>query len=192
MKFRFIFFFTLLFSFSLFSCKEDDDEITVCDETGKVLMLAVDFTTNKFESGTILPIYTQSETFTITNEYKEPSDFGYVKLYYSELDELLFYGDIIWMGSGKMKYPESLSPANQFEAVDTKDFVFPANGFEDLFNQTNQTYDYEEIWSAVQSLSVARIFLSENPQQKVKMFLYTPSVGVGNPEEWKWIIFLKR
>jgi len=44
---------------------------------------------------------------------------------------------------------------------------------------------------SVQSLVKVREYLSKNPKTPVKLFLYTPSVGAGNPEDWDWIIFLK-
>ena len=37
-----------------------------------------------------------------------------------------------------------------------------------------------------------RDLLSSNPEQKVQYFLYRPSVGEGNPADWKWILFLHK
>ena len=68
----------------------------------------------------------------------------------------------------------------------------PTHGFEDIFNPNDLELNYEKAWGAVQGLAITREFLKANPNQKVKMFLYTPSVGVGNPEDWFWVIYLKR
>ena len=167
-------------------CYNDSSQPTI----NKVLMLTVDYTTNTFKGGKELGFSEKTNAFTITYEYKQPGDFGHIKLFYNEINELLFFGTIIWSGCGKMEFPQNLLDANQFQAVDTDDYVVPKNGFENIFDQFNITFDYELIWSRVQFLVKAREYLLSNPEQVVKMFLYTPSVGVGNPEDWYWIVFL--
>lgn len=157
----------------------------------KVLILKVDYTTNAFEGGTEIEFTKKTQTFTITNEYDPPADFGSVKLIYSELNETLFYGTIIWMGKGVISYPKGFAPADQFKSVATDDYVMPSKGFENVFNPYKQTYDYTPVWSSVQALVKVRQYLRSNPNATVKLFLYTPSVGVGNPADWDWIIYLK-
>ena len=103
---------------------------------------------------------------------------------------MLFYGTIHWMGLGRMEFPQNLLNANQFKTVMTDDLVGPKNGFEQLFPQSEISDDYELVWGKVQHLVKAREYLRSNPEQVVKVFLYTPSVGVGNPEDWYWVIFL--
>ena len=170
----------------------DSENTFVKERSGQVLMLKVDYTTNRFEGGTEFHFSPSADDFTIENEYKEPGDFGYVKLRYKELTEPLFEGTIHWMGLGEMSYPEKLEPADMFDRVLTEDFVYPVNGFEDVFNPQNLDLEYDDAWLAVQNLVKAREYLRAKPSQKVKLFLYTPSVGVGNPEDWCWIIYLKR
>jgi len=181
---------TLLFIGLLLGCNSEN--MFVDDTPGQVLMLKVDYTTNRFEGGTEFHFARSTDDFTIENEYKEPGDFGYVKLLYKELNEPLFEGTIHWMGLGEMSYPEKLEPARKFDRVLTEDFVYPVNGFEDVFNPQNLDLEYDDAWLAVQSLVKAREYLRANPSQKVKLFLYTPSVGVGDPEDWYWIIYLKK
>jgi len=168
-------------------CHNDNEEKS---HVSKVLMLIVDYTTNTFKGGKELGFSEKTETFTVSYEYAPPGDFGHIKLFYKEINELLFFGTIHWMGCGKMEFPQNLLDANQFQAVITDDFVAPKNGFEDVFPQFDITFDYEMIWGRVQFLGKARDYLRSNPEQVVKMFLYTPSVGVGNPEDWYWLIFL--
>jgi hypothetical protein len=157
-----------------------------------VLMLTVDYTTNTFKGGKELQFSEKSETFTITHEYLPPGDFGHLKLFYEEINELLFFGTIHWMGCGEMIFPQDLLDANQFQRVFTNDYVHPKNGFENVFNLSGKTFDYETVWATVQSLIKAREYLNSNPEQVVKMFLYTPSVGMGNPNDWYWVIFLTK
>lgn len=178
----------------LVSCSSDDDAPEE-NQTNVILMLQVDYTTNVFERGTEFHFQQQSADFTIANEYVEPGDFGSVKLVYEEINEVLFFGTIVWMGLGEMEFPENLQPANQFEVLLTADYVFPANGFENVFDPSNQhgeNFDYTEVWSSVQNLVKVREYLNSNPNQTVKLFLYTPSVGVGNPADWDWIIYMKK
>ncbi len=180
----------LLFAVLLLGCNSEN--MFVDDTPGQVLMLEVDYTTNRFEGGTEFHFSRSTDNFTIENEYKEPGDFGYVKLRYKELNEPLFEGTIVWMGLGEMTYPKKLEPARTFDCVLTEDFVNPVNGFENVFNPHNMDLKYDDAWFAVQNLVKTREYLRANPLQKVKLFLYTPSVGVGDPEDWYWIIYLKR
>lgn len=165
------------------------------DSVGQVLLLQVDYTTNEFEGGKELKFIKKSNDFTIAHEYIEPSDFGSIKLIYKELNEPLFEGTIHWMGTGKRTYPEKLKPANEFGATITLDYIYPGKGFEpiiipDIYNFEEQ--DYLEVWSKVQHLKLTREYIKANPNQKVNIFLYTPSVGAGDQLTWKWIIFLKK
>ena len=181
----------LLFLFLMGILLGCTSENIVTDAPTQVLMLKVDYTTNTFEGGTILGFSRQTENFTITNKYVSPGDFGSVKLIYKELNQTLFEGSIHWMGLGKMTFPEKLEPASSFEHVITEDIRYPS-GFEDVFNPDNRELDYEMPWYSVQGLVKVREFLADNPDQKVKMFLYTPSVGEGDPKDWYWVIYLKR
>lgn len=179
-----------LLVFTLISCS-DNETRTSSSCPNNVLLLKVDYNTNTFEGGKELTFTTPSPTMTVINEYVAPSDFGSIKLIYQELNETLFDGTIVWNGLGEMTYPQNLLDANQFERVLTTDYVTPSAGFENIFNPDNTTYDYEPIWTSVQGLVKVRQYLTSNPNATVKIFLYTPSVGIGNPEEWDWIIMLK-
>ena len=172
------------------SCSNNDDNGTALPQDNKVLLLKIDYNTNVFEEGVELG-FEDANDFTINVAYQAPGDFGGIQLYYEELDELLFDGSIHWMGLGSIAFPETFQPASSFEVVLTNDYVFPAEGFENIFNPNNQVYDYEPIWNAVQSRVKVRQYLAANPDATVKLFLYTPSVGIGNPAEWDWIMILK-
>jgi hypothetical protein len=168
------------------SCEKDKQNSYV----SSVLMLTVDYTTNTFTGGKELVFSEKSETFTISYEYAPPGDFGHIKLFFEEINEMLFYGTIHWMGLGRMEFPQNLLEANQFKTVMTEDYVLPKNGFEEVFSQFEMSFDYELIWGKVEHLVKVREYLRSNPEQVVKLFFYTPSVGVGNPEDWYWVIFL--
>lgn len=185
----------LLLAFSiLIGCESDKPSIKK-DQINDVLMLKVDYTSNVFEGGKEFDFSRQSDSFTIVNEYKAPGDFGSVKLVYEEINEVLFFGEIHWMGLGKMKFPVKLQPSDEFIFVDTEDYVTPANGFENVFDpnmQRGKNFDYGKVWASVQNLAKVREYLGSAPGQTVKIFLYTPSVGAGNPADWDWIIYLRK
>jgi hypothetical protein len=156
----------------------------------QVLLLKVDYTTNRFEGGQIIELPQSLETFTIKTEYKDPGDFGWIKLFFSEMGKLLFYGTIHWMGTGNILFPEQWLAAGDFHISLTADYVEPANGFENVFDLWSEEHNYLSVWGAVQSVVEVREFLRSDPQQTVKIFLYTPTIGVVDPEKAKWILLL--
>lgn len=168
------------------SCQVIED-----NATSKLLMLKVDYLTNNFEGGKETIFSVNTPTFTITTQYTPPGDFGNIRLIYQELNEIIFDGSIIWMGRGEINIPQNILPANRFSHVLTADYVYPIGGFENVLDPENQEYDYSQIWSQVQGLVKVREYLNSNPNASVKIFLYTPSVGVGDPADWDWIIFIK-
>lgn len=174
-----------------FSCRKKEDVNNSGSAINKVLLLKVDYLTNVFEGGIENTYAITPTTFTISIEYKQPGDIGYIKIKYKELNELLFDGGIIWAGVGKIILPKNILPASQFDTVLTKDIIKPAAGFENIFNPGSYTFDYTPIWLSVQKIVKVREYLNANPDATVKLFLYTPSVGAGNPADADWIIFIK-
>lgn len=177
---------------TLISCSKDNDETIIpTTNPNNVLVLKVDYNTNQFEGGKELSFTNTATNMTVINQYVSPADFGSIKLKYQELNETLFDGTIVWNGLGQINYPQNLLDSNQFDRVMTADYVTPISGFENVFNPNNSTYNYNTIWTSVQSLVKVRQYLISNPNATVKIFLYTPSVGIGNPAEWDWIIIMK-
>ncbi|MES2488027.1 MAG: hypothetical protein V4581_19020 [Bacteroidota bacterium] len=186
------------------SCSDDDNSdpvnvILPVLDANKVLALKVDLLTNTFEGGKVLEFEGPTDTFTISADYNVPGDFGDITLKYNEVDANLFEGTIHWMGLGEITYPSFELP-NAFAAIDNETAMPAANGFEFVsygseFGSPSPYYeenaDLAAIWDAVDNLQLVKDYRITNPNAKVQLFLYTPSVGVGNPAEWDWIIFLK-
>ncbi|MDO4695443.1 hypothetical protein [Porphyromonas sp.] len=158
----------------------------------QVLMLKVDYLTNAFSGGVIFDFAEKNKNFTIETEYIPPGDVGTIKLYYKEINKLLFHGSIFWMGAGKIVFPEQWVPAEKFETPYFKRVAYPKNGFLNVFDPENENPDYSKAWLSIQGLTKVREFLKDNPEETVKLFLYTPSVGTGELNEWCWIFLLKR
>ena len=185
--------FVLLVFISLFSsCSEENAPVDdTTDEPNKVLLLKVDYLTNIFQGGKETTYSENSNSFTISHQIVAPVDFGNIKLKYDEINQILFDGDIIWMGLGQIHYPQNMLAANQFGAVLTADVVFPTKNFNPILPQPNLGNNYNQVWMAVQNLVKVRQYLISNPTGVVHLYLYTPSVGVGDPADWKWIILMK-
>ena len=181
----------LVLIFNLMSCTKHATETIQIANTNKVLILKVDYTTAVFEGGKELSFAQILPNLTVTNQYVAPADFGSIKLIYQELNETLFDGTIVWNGLGQINFPINLLSENQFEITDATNFVTPNAGFENVFNPNNSSYNYTSIWAAVQNLVKVRHYLISNPNATIKIFLYTPSVGIGNPAEWDWILIMK-
>ena len=194
----------LLFGLSmmLFSCAEDDAATVAAPNpeavTGnKVLLLKVDALTNAFEGGKELE-YPEADGFTIDYDYLSPSDFGGIRLSYSEVNLPIFDGTIHWMGLGQRNYPESLDGADAFVTVEepaalpaSTDFEFgeyveEAEGF-----VGEEMADVQSLWNSIDNLAQVKAYRQSNPGAKIHLFLYTPSVGVGNPTEWDWYVIIK-
>lgn len=187
----------LLFGLSLFmgACSSDDDSNSRTNQPeNNVLLLKVDMQTNAFEGGKELT-FDDYDNFTITTSYIEPGDFGDVALKYEEANAPIFEGTIIWAGLGEMTYPEALNATNTFATVTTPTPMPVVTDIELVqysdFNYYPEVINYTAIWDAVANLQLVQEYRTANPTAKVNLFLYTPSVGAGNPAEWDWYIILK-
>lgn len=160
----------------------------------KIVLLKVDFLTHHFEGGKEL-VFKGAQNFTIASVYQSPGDFGGVSLKYAELNETFFEGTIHWMGLGQMQYPEQLDSADAFQtisnAVPMPNASLLATVAYDEFAYYPDPMPYAALWSAVENLQVVAQYRVSNPQSTVNIFLYTPSVGMGNPEDWDYFIILK-
>ncbi len=172
------------------SCDSTPDNYVINQTQNKVTLLKVDYETNTFEGGKEFTFSNSTPTFTVTNQFIPPGDFGNIKLYYSELNSKIFDGDIIWMGTGQIHYPTSFLSANQYNYINT---LVPIADpvFENVFNPENANYNYSEIFDSIRYLEIVNQYRASNPNATVKLFLYTPGVGIGDPSLWKWIFIIK-
>ncbi len=185
----------LFTALSILSCSEDNDDNLIAENnTNKVALLKVDFLTNAFEGGKELT-FESSSSFTIETSYQAPGDFGSVQLMYDELDQPLFDGTIIWMGLGERLYPESLQNVGDFETI-SEPVEMPSEAmFENVMYSEFAYYpddlDYSLLWDSIKNLKIVEDYTSNNPNAMIKVFLYTPSVGIGNPADWDYYLILK-
>ncbi|RYJ41261.1 hypothetical protein [Flavobacterium beibuense] len=188
-------FLLLVFAALLMSCSDTDtDPVNGSPEGNKVLLLKVDLLTNVFEGGKELT-FPDNSNFTISTVYHPPGDFGDITLNYDEVNMPIFAGDIIWMGLGEITYPESMDTPQEFDLTQNSVEMPSSSQFALVpygeFFEYPEVIDYEGIWDAVDNLSLVKQYRVINPQAKVNLFLYTPSVGIGDPADWDWIVILK-
>ena len=186
---------------ALFASCSEDDAAPVNNppaSDNKVLLLKVDLLTNEFEGGKEL-VFPEADGFTITSEYVPPGDFGSLKLMYEEVNQPIFDGTITWMGLGERTYPETLAAAQTFTEIEQA-VAMPAledwayvdyieDGEEVLVDP--EWVNPQTLWDAIDNLQMVKDYRESNPDANVQFFLYTPSVGVGDPADWDWYIILK-
>ncbi len=125
-------------------------------------------------------------------DFEAPGDLGNLQILESISNELLFDGSIIWAGVGERIFPSSIFEPSYFDALLTADYV-EAVSYENIFTEMQEANEneYQASWAAIQNLVEVREKLEARPQMEVKYFLYQPSVGLGNPEDWYWVFLLK-
>ncbi|GGK49839.1 MULTISPECIES: hypothetical protein [Flavobacteriaceae] len=182
----------LILSVLFISCDKNNDDKDV--GSNNVVLLKVDYLTNTFEGGKVLK-FSESTSFTISSKYNSPGDFGSVALYYEELNKKLFEGTIIWMGLGEMSYPSSMDLPAHFSKTDTNVTLPDTEMFKRIMYTENAYYpdsiNYESLWNAINNLRIVSSCRNSNPHEKVQLFLYTPSLGVGDPADWDWFVILR-
>ncbi|MDR2918593.1 MAG: hypothetical protein LBV72_04410 [Tannerella sp.] len=174
---------------SFVGCSNNDLAPTICpNDESRIFTFAVDYTTNKFLGGyqVLLPQYI--DTFEMICEYNSPGDFGDVAWFDKTTGSKLFAGTIIWMGKGERTFPEKIQSPSSFEKLKTP-ISMPA--FIPLYHSeyhVDTGTDYQSTWDAIKYLQEVSWLTSSS---QAYIYLYQPSVGVGDPADWYWLIFLK-
>lgn len=181
----------------LISCDSDNNSKnnnSVKAETNKVALLKVDYLTSVFEGGNEIEL-SPTTGFTISSTYQAPGDFGSVQLFYEELNEKIFDGTIIWMGTGEVSYPSEINPPSEFPTMNDNLAMPDISMFENVMYSDLAFYpeviNYSAIWDSISNLTLVSNYMIANPNGKINLFLYTPSVGIGDPAEWDWYVILK-
>ena len=163
----------------LFSCKKKENLFIQKTYSNKILVLKIDYMTNQLEGAKELS-FQDSDDFTISHESKSPGDFGWIKLYYKEFNQLIFEGSIIWNGTGELIYPKPLINVNQLDTIVTSlpfpgDSIFEKNDTAGYFNP--DSVSFSTIWSSISNLKLVSDYRMCNPTGKIHVFSYTPNIG---------------
>ena len=177
----------------LFSSCEDDCDSQETLASNTILLLKVDLMTYTFEGAKELELSSEisdSETIPLYVDYAPPGDFGNIALYY-EGEELIFDGSIIWMGLGEISYPESFDPPSSFSELNSTIPLPDTTRFQLIFNDFNYpSIDYSLIWNAINKLEIVNDY--HESYKNIGLFLYTPSVGIGDPNDWDWFVIMNK
>jgi len=186
---------TVLFLFLIFtSCSDNTDENVAQNLNRELTILKVDFLTNTFEGGNSYEFNNISMTNTLPIEeiYVAPSDFGNYTLKYSPTDEVIFNGPIAWMG-GSYNLPLDFDPS-EFQTttsnptIDLDDIEYFMPTIDILTDEGYTNFDYEGVWNSIKNLQVTNDCLNSNG--KIGFVLYTPGLGLFQPENAYWLVIL--
>ena len=141
---------------------------------------------NPVSSGNEIPFVAQ---------YQAPGDFGWFKLFYQTTDNLLAHGSIVWMGCGELEFPESFRAGQKL----SNGLPYPGQTKIAFINDEGQ---YCTV-SAAQEVGLQRIWQTlskqeefqhyyNNTHKKVAVYLYTPSMGLGDPADWYYLVFTEQ
>ena len=141
---------------------------------------------NPVSSGNEIPFVAQ---------YQAPGDFGWFKLFYQTTDNLLAYGSIVWMGCGHLEFPETFRAGQKLNSG----LPYPGQSKIAFINDEGQ---YCTV-SAAQEVGLQRIWQTlskqeefqhyyNNTHKKVAVYLYTPSMGLGDPADWYYLVFTEQ
>ena len=161
---------------------------------GKIVVLAVDYTTNCFLGGYTLPVENGDGPFELESDYRSPGDFGSVTFYDKGSRAKLFASDIIWMGTGRMTYPEAMCSPKSFVSTDATDAqLLPELTYYNFYGGPNEGHADEltPVRHVLRKLKIVEQAMKTAPDAPIYASLYMRSVGMGDPADWYWLIFIR-
>ena len=138
----------------------------------------------KLGSGTEIPFVA---------EYNPAGDFGDIKLYYRNKNNLLMSGTIIWMGCGVLDFPAGFRAGYPYVARD----AFPGQEHFAFINEqgeytvVTEESDLQHVWQSVSGQQEFQYYYA-NSSKKVAVYLYRPSIGMGNPADAYYLVFTEQ
>ena len=139
---------------------------------------------NPVQSGTEIPFLAQ---------YQSPGDFGWIKLYYQNTNNLLMSGGIVWMGCGHLDFPTgfraglSANSSLPYPGQGKIAYIDNSGNYQTVSDES----DLQHVWQTVSKQQEFRHYYA-NSHKKVAVYLYTPSVGMGNPADWYYLVFVEQ
>ena len=178
------------------ACAEDkmvENKEAIVKDSTLILLLRVDYVTNLFEGGheqKILEEITNSDSILIKVDYHSQGDVDNITLNYQTSDNLLFNGSIIWHGKGEIKYPKMFNASTEYALNETSIDTPDDSRFQTIFYELPEAIDYSSIWNSISNLKIVAEY--QKSKKKVGLFLYRPSVGIGNPKDWDWFVVMHK
>lgn len=161
-----------------------------------ILISKVDYLTFRYKGFYALNVNGKSDSGTeipILQEYVAPCDFGRIKLFYNDKSNLLLDGTIIWSGCGRLGFPESfragLPVQNGLAYPGQERFAFISDDRTYLTEDKEQ--DLRHIWESVSKQKEFQCYYAHS-SKKVAVYLYTPSVGMMDPNVACYFVFTEQ
>ena len=185
---------------SMASCDKEDDgrnfRVVPNDGLHTILQLKVDPRLGIVEGIHIDTIdgYTNTaDTIPLAYEYMAPGDFGYIRLMYGPTGQTVFHGGIIWMGCGEVEYPQNYFPGDSvalgsalpYPGADR--FRYECFPCEPMDMEESQS---RNMWSIINRLQPVHEYAGSG--RKISVLPWQPSTGVGDPNDFRLIVFLER
>ena len=175
-----------------------ESDLEAADLQKNILISKVDYLTfrprgfyamnvqNPVSSGNEIPFVAQ---------YQEPGDFGWFKLFYQTTDNLLAYGSIIWSGCGQLEFPESFKAGQKLNSglpyPGQSKIAFINNGGHYCTVNAEHEVELQRIWQTLSKQVEFQHYYS-NSHKKVAVYLYTPSVGIGDAADAYYLVFTEQ
>ena len=141
---------------------------------------------NPVSSGNEIPFVAQ---------YQAPGDFGWFKLFYQNTDNLLAYGSIVWMGCGELEFPESFRAGQKLNSglpyPGQSKIAYINDGGQYCTVDAAQEVGLQRIWQTLSKQEEFQHYYN-NSHKKVAVYLYTPSMGIGDPADWYYLVFTEQ
>ncbi len=176
------------------SCSDDSDDNVIQNQNRELTILKVDFLTHTFEGGNSFEFNNIAMTNTLPIEeiYVAPSDFGNYTLKYTPTNEVIFDGPIAWMG-GSYDLPLDFNSSdyettmlNPTINLDEIEYFLPTADI--LAGEGYTNFDYTSVWNSIKNLQITNECLNNNG--KIGFVLYTPGLGLFQPENAYWLVIL--
>jgi len=187
-----IFNLVLIVNCSIQNPKLDVSETQSTEKNKSLLLLMIDYEIEKVQMYSELSINIirdRDGNFPIFREGRSATDFGWDKLYFDDKTNIIFHGGIVWMGRGHIRFPENWTSSEQLvkaeknsPTLNDKQVQYIKGGY------YNPDFPTETIWNCIKDYKLVHEHYSKN--NKIAVYFYTPSVGMGDPKTWKWLLFI--
>ena len=169
----------------------------VVGKTDDILVMKVDYLTFRNNGYTTVNVRDRTgsgDTIPFYAAYRYPGDFGFIKLYYKQKDSanLLFSGSIVWMGCGEMDFPTNWVTGREnyllmaYPGQERFSFIDESGTHQKVTDET----ELRKVWESV-SMTEAFQWFYNHSSKRAAVYLYRPSVGIGNPADWYYLVFVE-
>lgn len=173
-----------------------ESDLDIADLQKHILICKVDYLTFRYKGYYALNVTDKLNTgneIPFLADYHAPSDFGSIRLYYRNTNNLLMDGTIVWMGCGALNFPASFRAGEQLD----KGLSYPGQNHISYIDNSG-TYvnvtdekDLKHVWQSVSRQKEFQHFYKHS-SKKVAVYLYAPSVGIGNPADAYYLVFTEQ